>query len=80
MKREKSNGSDPDREPEADQVALDDEPQPPRSTFYPRYGINAGFVEEILKKAKPIIQYDRTGGLYVTEMTLSSFTWQGHHE
>ncbi len=42
--------------------------------------VPTGFVEEILKRVKPIFQYDRTGGLYVTEMTLSSFTRQGHHE
>ena len=39
-----------------------------------------GFVEEILKKVKPIIQYDRTGGLYVIEMTLSSCTRRRRQE
>ncbi len=36
-----------------------------------------GFVEEILKKVKPILQYEREGGLYLADITLSSFTRQG---
>ena len=37
----------------------------------------AGLLDEILKKHKPILKYDRKGGLYVTEVKLSSFTRQG---
>ena len=32
-----------------------------------------GIVAEILKRVKPIAQYDREGNLYVGEMTMSSF-------
>ena len=39
-----------------------------------------GFVEEILKHVKPIIEYQREGNLYLAEMTVSSFTRQGHQE
>ena len=36
----------------------------------------AGLLEEILKKHKPVLEYDRRGGLYVTDIELSSFTRQ----
>ena len=36
----------------------------------------AGLLEEILKKHKPVLEYDRRGGLYVTDIKLSSFTRQ----
>ena len=36
-----------------------------------------GIVNEILKKTKPVAQYDREGGLYIAEVTLSGFTRQG---
>ena len=39
-----------------------------------------GFVEEILKFVKPIIEYQREGNLYVAEMTVSSFARQGRQE
>ena len=37
----------------------------------------AGLLDEILKKHKPVLEYDRRGGLYVTDIKLSSFTRQG---
>ena len=37
----------------------------------------AGLLDEILKKHEPVLEYDRGGGLYVTDITLSSFTRQG---
>ena len=36
-----------------------------------------GIVNDILKKVTPVAQYDREGGLYVAEMTLSGFARQG---
>ncbi len=36
-----------------------------------------GVVEEIMKRIKPVAEYPREGGLYVGEMTLSSFQRQG---
>ncbi len=36
-----------------------------------------GIVERILKYVQPITQYDRQGGLYVADMTLSDFVRQG---
>ena len=36
-----------------------------------------GIVNEVLKKVKPVAQYDREGGLYVAGLTLSGFTPQG---
>ncbi len=35
-----------------------------------------GIVEEILKRVRPVAQYDRTGNLYVGEMTMSPFRRQ----
>jgi hypothetical protein len=40
----------------------------------------AGLLDEILRKHKPILEYDRKGGLYVAEVKLSSFTRQGREE
>ncbi len=37
-----------------------------------------GVVNAILEHIKPILQYDRKGGLYVAELTMSSFARQGH--
>ena len=39
-----------------------------------------GFVEEILKRVTPILEYEREGGLYLADITLSSFTRQGQEE
>ena len=36
-----------------------------------------GLVRELLKRIKPIAQYDREGNLYVGDMVMSSFTRQG---
>ena len=36
-----------------------------------------GLVRELLKRIKPIAQYDREGNLYVGDMIMSSFTRQG---
>ncbi len=36
-----------------------------------------GIVDKIMKHIKPLVQYDRQGGLYVAEMTLSGFTRPG---
>ena len=36
----------------------------------------AGLLDEILKKHKPVLEYERRGGLYVTGIKLSSFTLQ----
>ena len=33
----------------------------------------AGIVDKILEKIKPVMQYDRRGGLYCAEVKLSSF-------
>ena len=35
-----------------------------------------GVVEEILQKYRPVAQYDRSGNLYVGEMTMSPFRRQ----
>ena len=39
--------------------------------------VPAGIVNAILKKTKPLAQYDREGGLYTAEVTLSGFARQG---
>ena len=39
--------------------------------------VPAGIVAAILKKIKPIFQYERDGGLYTAEVRLSSFAGQG---
>ena len=44
------------------------------------YVIPAGHVEQILKKTKPIIEYERSGGLYLADLTLSSFHRRGRQE
>ena len=44
------------------------------------YVIPAGHVEQILKKTKPIVEYERSGGLYLADLTLSSFTRRGRKE
>ena len=36
-----------------------------------------GLVRELLKRIKPIAQYDREGNLYVGDMVMSGFTRQG---
>ncbi len=36
-----------------------------------------GIVDKIMMHIKPLVQYDRQGGLYVAEMTLSGFTRPG---
>jgi hypothetical protein len=36
-----------------------------------------GFVEQILKLVKPILEYEREGGLYLADLAVSSFTRQG---
>jgi hypothetical protein len=38
-----------------------------------------GVVKAILKRLKPIMQYEREGNLYVAELTMSSFPRQGQH-
>ena len=35
----------------------------------------AGLVNNVLETIKPIMQYDRRGGLYCAEVKLSSFHW-----
>ena len=37
----------------------------------------AGLLDDILKKHKPVLEYNRKGGLYVTDIKVSSFTRQG---
>ena len=39
--------------------------------------VPAGFVEEILKRATPVLEYNRVGNLYLAEVKLSSFARQG---
>ena len=39
--------------------------------------VPAGIVNKILERIKPIFQYDRDGGLYTAEVTLSSFARRG---
>ena len=39
-----------------------------------RGNIDAADREEILKRVKPILEYEREGGLYLADITLSSFT------
>ena len=36
-----------------------------------------GIVEEVMKRVKPVAEYPRVGGLYVADMTMSSFTRRG---
>ena len=38
-----------------------------------------GVVGEILKKIKPVMGYDREGNLYIADLAMSSFHWQGQH-
>ena len=37
------------------------------------YVVPPGMVDEIMTRVKPIIEYDRVGGLYLADLTLSSF-------
>ena len=39
--------------------------------------VPAGFVEEILKRTIPVLEYNRVGNLYLAEVKLSSFARQG---
>ena len=39
--------------------------------------VPAGFVDKILQRTTPILEYNRTGNLYLAEVKLSSFTRQG---
>ena len=36
-----------------------------------------GVVDEILKKVRPVAEYGRQGGLYLSDMAMSGFTRQG---
>ncbi|MCH2187973.1 2-oxoglutarate dehydrogenase E1 component, partial [Myxococcota bacterium] len=47
MTREKTSEPHPGQATAADRAEGLDEPRPPQSPYYPEYGINAGFVEEI---------------------------------
>jgi hypothetical protein len=38
-----------------------------------------GIVKEILKRLKPILQYEREGNLYIADVEMSSFHRQGQH-
>jgi len=38
-----------------------------------------GVVKEILKRIKPIMQYEREGNLYIADLEVSSFHRQGQH-
>ena len=38
-----------------------------------------GVVKAILKRLKPVMQYEREGNLYVAELEMSSFPRQGQH-
>ena len=38
--------------------------------------VRHGIVEDLLKKEKPLMQYDRKGGLFVAKMTVSTFAGQ----
>ncbi len=39
-----------------------------------------GIVDKILEHITPLLQYDRQGGLYVAELTMSSFARQGRQQ
>ena len=41
------------------------------------YVVPPGVVAKIMETIKAVAEYDRLGGLYVAEMTVSSFTRQG---
>ena len=41
------------------------------------YVVPPGIVAEIMKRVKPVAEYPREGGLYLAEMTTSSFARQG---
>ena len=41
------------------------------------YVVPPGMVSEIMARVKPITEYDRVGGLYLADLTLSSFGGQG---
>jgi len=36
-----------------------------------------GIVDEIMKKTKAVVEYERSGGLYLADLEMSSFTRQG---
>ena len=39
--------------------------------------VRAGFVDKILQRTTPVLEYNRVGNLYLAEVKLSSFTRQG---
>ena len=41
------------------------------------YVVTPGIVKKIMETIKAVAEYDRVGGLYIAEMTVSSFTRQG---
>ena len=41
--------------------------------------VPAGFVEEILRRTTPVLEYNRVGNLYLAEVKLSSFARQGQN-
>ena len=41
------------------------------------YVVPAGVVERIMKEVNAVAEYERSGNLYIADMTLSSFTRQG---
>ena len=48
----------------------------PRSVLFNNrkcYVVPPGMVDEIMTRVKPIVEYDRVGGLYLADLTLSSF-------
>ena len=44
------------------------------------YVVAPGIVKLLMKKLKPVAEYEREGNLYVGEMTLSSFHRPGNTE
>ena len=41
------------------------------------YVVPPGVVAEIMKKTKSVVEYDRSGGLYLADIEMSSFIRQG---
>ena len=37
------------------------------------YVVPPGLVDELMTRVKPVIEYERVGGLYLADLTLSSF-------
>ena len=39
--------------------------------------VQPGVVDEIMKRTKSVVEYDRSGGLYLADIEMSSFSRQG---